>query len=112
MTSHRLLPESNIPVVLSSGKVHCQASVLMLFPDPFRGLSPLPHFIDEETKSIVNSRFLISLKTDTVGVICFPVNGRVPGEGTKSLSLRAGPVSQEHLDGMAPCTPLYTDGLT
>lgn len=56
----RAAPGSNIPVVLSSGKMRFRASVLLLLADPLRGLSPLPHFIDEETKSIVNSRFLIS----------------------------------------------------
>lgn len=81
MTSHRLLPESSIPVVLPSGKVHFQASVLMLSPDPLRGLSPLPHFIGEETKSIVHSSFLIWLKAETVSVTSPPATGRVPGEG-------------------------------
>lgn len=100
MTSHRLLPESSIPVVLPSGKVHFQASVLMLSPDPLRGLSPLPHFIDEETKSIVHSSFLIWLKAETVSITSPPATGRVPGEGKEPLSLRAGPMSQGHCDGM------------
>lgn len=86
MTSHRLLRESNIPVVLSPGKGCLQASVRMLFPDPLRDCHRYPHFIDEETKGIVNSRFLISLKAETEGVIGSPVPGRVPGEGKLPVS--------------------------
>ena len=67
MTSQRLLPASNVPIVLSFGKVPLQASVpgTSLIPP---GVITTTPFIDEETKWII-SRSLRPWKAETMEII-------------------------------------------
>lgn len=117
MTSHRLLRESNIPVVLSPGKVCLQASVRVLFLDPLRDCHHYPHFIDEETRHCQQQVFNIVEGRDR-GCHQLPSawQGARGREGA-CQSLRAGLVRQGHNAGTCLlsawlCAECFSQSLT
>lgn len=94
MTSQRLLPASNVSIVLSFGKVRLQASVpgfSLILP----GVITTTHFIDEETKRIVSSRSHTVESRDHGDHHQLPSGWQIVGKGRSLQPLRAGPANCE-----------------